>query len=172
MARSLVGLEAWPLISLGRIRWLARQAGQEVERLIKPCPVQALAAVGAAWSGQETVALEAALALHRDGELRPPLTDLKSVTLHVFEDTTGGLEAAERGVEELQADRWIGGGGARRRGVAGSGSDRRVATLWHHPRRRPQSSGDGGAGRANLPIGQRGRPDRAGGGSKYADMRG
>ncbi len=103
MARSLVGLEAWPLISLGRIRWLARQAGQEVERLIKPCPVQALAAVGAAWSGQETAALEAALALHHDGELRPPLSDLKPVTLHVFEDTTGGLEAVERGVEELRA---------------------------------------------------------------------
>ena len=103
MARSLVGLEAWPLIGLGRIRWLARQAGEEVERLIKPCSVQALAAVGAAWSGQETAALEAALALHRDGELRPPLTSLEPITLHIFEDTTGGLEAAERGVEELRA---------------------------------------------------------------------
>jgi len=103
MARSLVGLEAWPLIGLGRLRWLARQAGEEVERLIKPSPVQALAAIGAAWSGQEAAALEAALALHHDGELRPPLADLGPVTLHVFEDTTGGLEAVERGIEELLA---------------------------------------------------------------------
>ncbi|MDY6877656.1 MAG: hypothetical protein SWK90_15850 [Chloroflexota bacterium] len=102
MARSLVGLEAWPLIGLGRIRWLAHQAGERVERLIKPCSVQALAAIGAAWSGQETAALDAALALHRDGELRPPLTGMEPVTLHVFEDTTGGLEAARRGVEELR----------------------------------------------------------------------
>ncbi len=103
MARALVGLEEWPLIGLGRLRWLARQTGEEIEQLIKPSPVQALAAVGAAWSGREAVALEAALALHRDGELRPPLTDLRPVTIHVFEDTVGGLAAVERGVEELRA---------------------------------------------------------------------
>ena len=103
MARSLVGLEACPLIGLGRLRWLARQTGEDVERLIKPSPVQALAAVGAAWSGQEAAALQAALALHRDGELRSPLAGLGPVTVHVFEDSTGGLEAVKRGVEKLQA---------------------------------------------------------------------
>ena len=103
IARSLVGLEAYPLISLGRLRWLARRTGEDVERLIKPSPVQALAAIGAAWSGREAVALQAALALHRDGELCSPLAGLGPVTVHVFEDSTGGLEAVERGTEMLQA---------------------------------------------------------------------
>lgn len=103
MARSLVGLEAWPLIGTGKMRWLARQVGEKIERLVKPSPVQALAAIGAAWSGQEAAALEAALALHRDSKLSPPLADVGPATIHVFEDTTGGLEAVGRGVEALQA---------------------------------------------------------------------
>ncbi len=103
MARSLVGLEEWPLIGLGRMRWLAWQTGEDVERLVKPSPVQALAAIGAAWSGQEVAALEAALALHGDGELRPLLADLGPVTLDVFEDTIGGLKAVERGLKALEA---------------------------------------------------------------------
>jgi hypothetical protein len=102
MAQSLVGLEAWPLVGRGRMRWLARQTGEALERLLKPFPVQALAAIGAAWSGQETTALTAALALQRQGKLDPPLADLESVTIHVFEDSLGGLEAVERGVEALR----------------------------------------------------------------------
>jgi len=103
MARSLVGMDAYPLIGLGRIRWLAQRAGERVEHLVKPSPVQALAAVGAAWSGQEAAALEAALALHRDGELRPPLAGLDAATIHVFEDSPGGIDAVKHAVELLQA---------------------------------------------------------------------
>jgi hypothetical protein len=104
LARSLVGLDAYPLIGLGRVLWLAQQAGETVEHLVKPSPVQALAAIGAASSGEEAAALEAALALHRDGTLHPPLSDMGTVTVHVFEDTVGGLEAVARGVEALQAE--------------------------------------------------------------------
>ena len=104
MARSLVGLEPWPIIGRGKLRWLARQVGEDVERLVKPSPVQALAAIGAAWSGQEVSALEAALALHREGRLRPPLAGLGSTTVHVFEDCNGGLEAVARAVAVLQAE--------------------------------------------------------------------
>jgi hypothetical protein len=103
MARSLVALALWPLIGLGRMRWLARRVGDEVENLVKPSPVQALAAIGAAWSGQEIAALRAALALHRKGELCSPLADLGAVTLDIFEDTPGGLAAVEGGVEALRA---------------------------------------------------------------------
>jgi hypothetical protein len=103
LARSLVGMDAYPLIGLGRIRWLAERAGERAEHLVKPSPVQALAAVGAAWSGQEVAALEAALALHRDGELRPPLADLDAATIHVFEDSPGGIDAVKHAVELLQA---------------------------------------------------------------------
>jgi hypothetical protein len=103
LARSLAGLDAYPLIGLGRVHWLAERAGERVEHLVKPSPVQALAAVGAAWSGQETSTLEAALALHRDGELRPPLIDLDTASVHVFEDSPGGIDAVKHAVELLQA---------------------------------------------------------------------
>jgi hypothetical protein len=103
MAQSLVGLDAWPLIGRGRLRWLARQTGEELEGLLKPFPFQALAAIGAAWSGQETAALRAALTLQREGQLCSPLSDMGPVTVHVFEDSPGGLEAVERGVEVLQS---------------------------------------------------------------------
>ncbi|MFZ5918199.1 MAG: hypothetical protein ACOYZ7_14755 [Chloroflexota bacterium] len=102
MARSLAGLAGWPLIGMGRMRWLAHRSGDRVERLVKPSPVQALAAMGAAWSGQEAAALEAALALCRDGSLHPPLSDLGGVRVHVFEDTPGGLEAVAHAVEALR----------------------------------------------------------------------
>ena len=101
MARALVGLETWPLIGMGRMQWLADRSGRKVEQLVKPSPVQALAAIGAAWSGQEAEALQAALALHDDGKLLPPLSDLNATAVHVFEDATVGLAAVERAVEAL-----------------------------------------------------------------------
>jgi hypothetical protein len=101
MAQGLLGLEAWPLIGLGRMLWLARKTGEELQNLVKPSPVQALAAIGAAWSGQEVAALEAAFSLHRDNQLRLPLSDLKPTTVHVFEDTVGGIEATECAVKAL-----------------------------------------------------------------------
>jgi len=102
-ARALVGLDGLPLIGEGKMRWLAAQSGEEVERLVKPSPVQALAAIGAASSGREASALQAALALHCDGKLEPPLARLEAITVHVFEDTVGGLVAVERAVDALRA---------------------------------------------------------------------
>jgi hypothetical protein len=103
MARSLVKMDAYPLIGLGRMHWLARRENERVEHLVKPSPVQALAAIGAAWSGQEANALEAALVLHRDGELRPPLANLDAATVHVCEDSPGGIDAVNHAVDALQA---------------------------------------------------------------------
>jgi hypothetical protein len=103
MARSLVGLDDYPLIGLGRVHWLAQKANQRGDHLVKPSPVQALAAIGAAQSGQEATALEAALALHQDSKLGPPLTALGAATVHVFEDSPGGIDAVRHAVEALQA---------------------------------------------------------------------
>jgi hypothetical protein len=103
MARSLVGLEAHPLIGMGKVGWLAERVEEDVERMIKPSPVQALAAIGAAQSGRERDALEAAWALYRGGELLQPLADLGPVTIHVFEDEMGGLQGIETGIALLQA---------------------------------------------------------------------
>jgi hypothetical protein len=102
LARSLVEMDAYPLIGLGRIHWLAQKAGQRGDHLVKPSPVQALAAIGAAWSGQEAAALEAALALHQDHDLLPPLADIEPTTVHIFEDSPGGIDAVKHAVELLQ----------------------------------------------------------------------
>ncbi len=98
LARSLVGLEACPLIGLGRMQWLAAQSGHAVRDLIKPSPVQALAAIAAAFCRQEVPALHAALALAQEGALEPPLGALKSaqVRVHIFEDSPVGMAAVRR----------------------------------------------------------------------------
>ena len=103
LARVLVGLDGWPLIGLGQLQWLAAQNGGQTAQMVKPSPVQALAAIGAAAAGRETVALEAAWVFHQTGELRGPLADLGPTTVHVFEDTTGGMGAVRRAVEMLHA---------------------------------------------------------------------
>ena len=103
LARSLVGLEGCPLIGLGRMQWLAAQSGHATRDLIKPSPIQALAAIGAAFLGEETAALRAALALAQDGILEPPLAALRPepVRLHIFEDSAVGVAAVRRAAELL-----------------------------------------------------------------------
>ena len=106
MARELVGMERYPLIGLGSVRWLAGRTGGLVDQFVKPSPVQALAAIaaaaGAAECGRESVALQAGYSLAVEGTLLPPLSDLAATTVHVFEDTVGGIGAVERAVELLQ----------------------------------------------------------------------
>lgn len=103
LARALVKLARLPLIGLGRLRWLAAVTGGEVARMVKPSPVQALAAIGAAASGAEVAALRAAHAFHAQGRLEPPLADLGPTTVHVFEDATTGLRAAQAASAALAA---------------------------------------------------------------------
>lgn len=105
LAAELVGLEGViPLIGQGRVGWLAAQHGRTAPEYIKPAPVQALAAIGAAASGTETAALNAAAALFEHGELSDPLVALagQRVNVIVFEDSTGGIRATRRAVEILQ----------------------------------------------------------------------
>lgn len=103
IARSLVGLEALPLIGLGHAQWLAWRISRDVTTLVKPSPVQALAAIGAAASGAEATALDAAWELHAAQRLISPLADLDAVAVHVFEDSAGGLRAAREAVAALNA---------------------------------------------------------------------
>ena len=102
LAQTLVGLEGWPLIGLGRLRWLAAHCGGQVAQMVKPSPVQALAAIGAA-VGPEVAALEAAWEFHTTGNLCGPLADLGATTVHVFEDTVGGMGGVRGAVERLRA---------------------------------------------------------------------
>jgi hypothetical protein len=101
LAQTLVGLEGWPLIGLGQLQWLAAHCGGQTAQMVKPSPVQALAAIGAA-VGPETASLEAAWVFRETGELRGPLASLGSTTVHIFEDTAGGMRGVRSAVEALR----------------------------------------------------------------------
>ena len=103
-AKSLAMLGSPPLIAGGRVTWLAGQRGQGVAAYIKPSPVQALAAIGAAVSGDEVASLQAAAALIEDGILTAPLDSIRDGTTHVavFEDSTGGIHATKGAVAALR----------------------------------------------------------------------
>ncbi len=105
LAVELLGLDGKvPLIGQGRVKWLADAHGRPVSDYIKPSPVQALAAIGAAASGAERAALESAAALFERGELTGPLAALAGTPARVivFEDSTGGIRATERAGEALR----------------------------------------------------------------------
>jgi hypothetical protein len=105
LAAELIGLAGKvPLIGQGRVGWLAWRNGRGAAEYVKPSPVQALASIGAAASGSETGALKAAAALFEHGELAGPLAGLAGHPTHVivFEDTAGGIRAAQKAVGLLQ----------------------------------------------------------------------
>ena len=93
-----------PLIGQGRVGWLAWLKKRDTAHYIKPSPVQALAALGAAVSGSETEALLAAATLAEEGRLTGPLTALRESALRVvvFEDSAGGIRATQRATELLR----------------------------------------------------------------------
>ena len=105
MARALVGLEVLPLIGYGRLAWLAARHGAQPDAYVKPSPVHALAAMGAALSGHEAQAVEAAYALAEEGMVLAPFEGLRGQRLEVFvfEDAIGGVRAATRAAELLRS---------------------------------------------------------------------
>ena len=91
-----------PLIGQGRVAWLAQQNGRVSVEYVKPSPVQALAAIGAAASGTETDALLAAADLYERDIVSGPLAALDGpVRVVVLEDSTGGIRATQRATELL-----------------------------------------------------------------------
>jgi hypothetical protein len=108
MALSLVGLEALPMIAFGRLYYLSRRLGlPDADRLLKPAPIQALAAIAAAWSGREWSSLVWAARLYYEHDLGEPVPaglagealfdpELpEKIELHVFEDSAIGMIAAQ-----------------------------------------------------------------------------
>lgn len=125
IGREMVGLDSVPAIGYGKMDWLGREIGRRGGELVKPSPLHALAAMGAARSGQEVAALQAALAVEQGGSLQAPLAACVGETVHVFEDSAGGLRAAAAAVEKLNQL------GANvklvRHGIAQPGSPKRAA---------------------------------------------
>jgi hypothetical protein len=106
IALELVHLPEMPLIGYGRILYLADRIGLEAESLLKPSPVQAIAAILAALSDDERLALTIAYnvyAKHGDfssTQLQPGDT----LMIHVFEDSAGGIEAVFKAADIFKAN--------------------------------------------------------------------
>jgi hypothetical protein len=90
-----------PIIGVGRLEWAARRLGQHSGDLVKPSPVQALAAIAAARTGREVAALEAALALDQHAPLPGLFESCAGEHVHVFEDSASSLRAVALAVQRL-----------------------------------------------------------------------
>jgi hypothetical protein len=103
LALELVGLPDIPLIAFRKLQYLASQHGINPVVLLKPSPVQALAAITAAMTGDEWAALQSACDWYQTGRLNSVLTKLpQSFELIVVEDTLGGIRSTQSAGEILQ----------------------------------------------------------------------
>lgn len=103
LALELSGLSNIPLIAFGKLEYLASQYGLDPAILVKPSPVQALAAVLAAWTGEEWTALQAANHWRETGSLNGMFDQLpKTFELIVVEDTMGGIHSVRSAGEILK----------------------------------------------------------------------
>lgn len=107
IARERLGLRDWPLMGYGGLQHLEECSGVSAESLLKPAPLQALAALGAAWTGEPLRALAWAGSLTDlpgCGALasRPIILPV-SGEVHVFEDSQVGLRAARAAGDILRS---------------------------------------------------------------------
>jgi hypothetical protein len=103
LALELAGLSDIPLIAFGKLEYLASQYGLDPATLVKPSPVQALAAVLAAWTDEEWPALQAANQWLKTGSLNGRFDQLpKTFELIVVEDTMGGIHSVRSAGEILK----------------------------------------------------------------------
>lgn len=92
LALELVGLPDISLIAFGKLQYLAAQRGLDPVTLLKPSPMQALAAVAAAMTGDEWSALQSACDWVQTGQLKGALAELpRAFKLYAIEDTMGGI---------------------------------------------------------------------------------
>ncbi len=91
MGAVLVGLADLPIVGYGEVTWLAEQTGREPRELAKPAWQHALAAILAAsgWSVKDS------LVYAGQQSKRDDLSHLQNSTIHVFEDTPGGMVAVQ-----------------------------------------------------------------------------
>jgi hypothetical protein len=103
IALDLVGLSDVPLISFGKLQYLGGQRGYDPEVLLKPSPVQALAGIAAALTGNEWAALRAACDWYETGQLTGALSELpQPLDVTIVEDTLGGVRSVQTAGEILQ----------------------------------------------------------------------
>ncbi|MGE5378720.1 MAG: hypothetical protein ACM3XO_27000, partial [Bacteroidota bacterium] len=103
-ALELAGLQNIPMIAFGRLEYLASQHGLDAATLEKPSPFHALAAVLAAWTGEELMALQAANHWYETNSLNGKFVKLpRTFDLIVVEDTLGGIRSVRAAGEILKS---------------------------------------------------------------------
>jgi hypothetical protein len=103
-ALELAGLEDIPMIAHGRLQYLASQHELDAATLEKPSPFHALAAVLAAWTGEELTALQSANHWYETNSLDGKFVRLpRTFELVVVEDTLGGIRSVRAAGEILKA---------------------------------------------------------------------
>jgi hypothetical protein len=103
LALELVGLQDIPLIAFGKLEYIAAQHGLDPAKLIKPSSFQALAAILAAWTGDELFALNAVYEWRNTRVLNADFNKLpKSFELIVVEDTINGMQSTQAAGETLR----------------------------------------------------------------------
>ena len=107
MALSLLCFKDIPLIGLGKVAYLAKQLQVNPDSLLKPSPIQALAAIAAAWSVKEWLSLTWAADFYEQSEKQyNRLTKLNegiigrndfpgALDIHIFEDSPNGIQACK-----------------------------------------------------------------------------
>jgi hypothetical protein len=107
LAMKLCHLENLPLIGYGKLSFLASNTGRTIPEYIKPAPVQALAAIASAWSGNEWLGLKWAANIsdgNRATESAPGLP--KEFELYILEDSAAGIQGGRRAAEILDSNGW------------------------------------------------------------------
>jgi len=104
LGAELVGLSHLPLIGFGRLQLLAEKVGGQGEHYIKPSPVHALAAIGAAFGfpESESLLMAASGCLRAEawarGELNTRFESLRGVRVTVFEDSATSIQGVRQAV--------------------------------------------------------------------------
>lgn len=110
MGLELIGLQNTPLMGYGKIAYLAEQTGEKADQFVKPAPLQALAAVGAALTGDEWSSLQWAYSVHQFEKNECGIDFLeilpdwlpRLIDLFVFEDSPTGIRAAASCAQTLE----------------------------------------------------------------------
>lgn len=114
MALEKFGIEPFLLVGSGQTGEVARKLGENEERLIKPAPYHAVAAIAAAWTGDLPAALtwmeQIFCHFEREnacGNTERPGLDFSAaplpehLRLHIFEDSPAGMRGGKHAVELL-----------------------------------------------------------------------
>ncbi|NPV87496.1 MAG: hypothetical protein HPY45_15975 [Anaerolineae bacterium] len=98
----ILGLQAVPIASFGKLQWLAERLGADAQSFVKPSPVHALAALLLAIGVPSAESLQSAAALALEGKAGAAWKELDGARVVVFEDSVGGIESLRKACALLQ----------------------------------------------------------------------